>query len=519
MARSEDADRSPLLSPTDTVTSKTSYGSITGSDQHLESSPHENAHAPSNLEDDVLPEASAIGRTLTWRSAYILTVSRVLGSGIFATPGIILAAVGSPGLALLLWLLGALVAYCGLAVSLEYGCMLPRSGGDKVYLEFTYRRPKYFVSMVVATQAILLGFTASNCIVFARYLLFGLGYGDAEAEAAYKYLAVALLTAITVVHSCFMKAGIAIQDFLGWIKIALIAFMILSGPIVILARTLGWIPDAPTEHSNWLPSSTTVSGEVDWSWAGLWAGSIWSWGSIATSFLKVYYSYVGLNNVNLVLNEVKDPVRTLRSVTLAALFTVGGMYLLANVAFLLVVPLDEVKKSGELIAALFFERVFGDTVGRRLLPLMVALSAAGNVMVVTFAMARLNQEIGRTGLLPFSRLLSSTAPFGSPMGGLIVHYIPSLLVITIPKGDVYSFILEVEGYPAQIFSFAIAFGLLWLRYKRPELHRPYRAWLPTIYVRILLAVALLLAPFFPSATQKESGTLRSAAYAFVGTGM
>jgi amino acid transporter len=140
-------------------------------------------------------------------------------------------------------------------------------------------------------------------------------------------------------------------------------------------------------------------------------------------------------------------------------------------------------------------------------------------MVVTFALARVNQEIGRTGLLPFSKILSSTAPFGSPLGGLVLHYIPSLLVITIPSGDVYSFILEVEGYPAQIYSLAIAAGLLWLRYKRPDVERPYKAWIPGIVLRIVLAIALLLAPFFPSSAQKAGEFLNGASYALVGTGM
>lgn len=58
----------------------------------------------------------------------------------------------------------------------------------------------------------------------------------------------------------------------------------------------------------------------------------------------------------------------------------------------------------------------------------------------------MNQEIARQGFLPYSQYLSSSKPFGAPMGGLIVHYIPSLLVITIPpRGDVYNFILDVEG--------------------------------------------------------------------------
>jgi amino acid transporter len=512
MANNSDGSHSPLLSAS-SLASKTSYNSISPSlaapSDALDNTPS-SLHRPHDVDADILPETSAIGRTITWPSAYILTISRVLGSGIFATPGIILSSVGSPGLALTLWVIGAIVAFFGLEISLEYGSMLPRSGGEKVYLEFTYRYPQYFVSVLIAFQAILLGFTASNCVVFARYLLFGLGLEDDS--FTHKAIAVGLLTGITVVHAVFMRAGVVIQNVLGWIKIGLIVFMISVAPVAVFWHTSreDFVPHA---NSLMLPRTTEHSG-LDWSWEGLWVGTIWSWGSIATSFLKVYYSYVGLNNLNNVLNEVKDPIRTLKSVTRAALLTVTAMYLFANVAFLIVVPLDEVKNSGELIAALFFQRVFGNTVGQRILPIVVALSAAGNVMVVTFALSRLNQEIGRTGLLPFSNILSSTAPFGSPLGGLVLHYIPSLLVITIPSGDVYSFILEVEGYPAQIWSFFVAFGLLWLRYKRPDLERPYKAWLPGVFSRIALAVALLLAPFIPT-----SGERHSATYALVGTGM
>ncbi|KAF5016482.1 hypothetical protein F66182_11824, partial [Fusarium sp. NRRL 66182] len=86
------------------------------------------------------------------------------------------------------------------------------------------------------------------------------------------------------------------------------------------------------------------------------------------------------------MNEVKNPVRTLRGVSLAALLTSCLLYMLANVAYFLVVPLDEIKQSGELVAALFFERAFGPAWGRTFLPLMIAVSAAANVMVVTFAL-------------------------------------------------------------------------------------------------------------------------------------
>lgn len=86
-----------------------------------------------SVEDDVLPETAVLGRNLGWSSAYILIISRVIGSGIFATPGSIVSSVGSIGLSLLLWVAGALISWCGLVVSLEYGCMLPRSGGGYHY--------------------------------------------------------------------------------------------------------------------------------------------------------------------------------------------------------------------------------------------------------------------------------------------------------------------------------------------------------------------------------------------------
>jgi amino acid transporter len=325
-------------------------------------------HPSRDVEDDVLPETSAIGRNLSWQSAYVLVISRVVGSGIFATPGTIVQSVGSAGLSLSLWIVGAFIAACGLAVSLEFGCMLPRSGGDKVYLEFAYRRPRLLASTLFAMYAVLLGFTASNCIIFSQYALFALGVEEAS-DVLRKSLAVGLLTSVCVIHSVFPKAGIKIQDVLGWVKIGIIVVMILSGFYVVIFR-----PD----------TSAAPTGQL--AWEHLWDDSSWSWGAIATSLFKVFYSFAGLDNAANVMNEVKHPVRTLRSVALTALGTACGMYLLVNVAYFLVVPIEEIRGSGELIAALFFERLFGENFGRIVLPTAVALSAVGNVMVVAFAM-------------------------------------------------------------------------------------------------------------------------------------
>ncbi|KAF1808361.1 amino acid transporter [Eremomyces bilateralis CBS 781.70] len=496
------AEQEPLLQPVDSPNSDiASYNSTSKSSIDEEEAPRGRSNLlDRSVENDVLPETAVLGRNLGWSSAYILIMSRVIGSGIFATPGAIVQSVGSFGITLLLWVVGALIAWLGLAISLEYGCMLPRSGGDKVYLEFVYRRPRFLASVLIAVRSVLLGFTASNCIVFGEYILYALKREPSQAEG--KVLALGLLTTVVIIHSCFLKTGILIQNVLGWIKIALAIFMLFISLFVVLFRRNEDINSA---------SQLTINN------SSIWDGSVWNWGIISTAMFKVSYSYTGLSNVNNVLNEVKNPVKTLKSAATAALITSCLLYLLVNIAYFLVVPIEDIKHSGELIAALFFERVFGPDVGRVLLPLAIATSAAGNVMVVTFSHARVVQEIARQGFLPFSQFISSSKPFGAPMGALITHYIPSFLVIIIPATNIYSFILDVEGYPGQFFAIAGSVGLIWLRFKMPDLRRPYKAFLPAVGFQIVHSISVIFAPFIPREGLNWRQHLSAVSYAFVGT--
>lgn len=320
-----------------------------------------------SVERVTVPENATYGRNLSWTSAYLLTISRLVGSGIFASPGNIYREVGSPGLALLVWLIGAAIAVCGLAVSMELGCMLPRSGGHKVYLEFMYRRPRFLASTLVAVQAIFLQFTAANCIVFSEYLLFALGYPSSMVFQ--RLVAVALITAITIIHGCFLKPGIWIQDLLAWVKLGLMAFMAVVGLAALIS------PRQTVFHQ----------GANLGSWSQLMRGSVWSWGPVASATLQVSSSFAGADNLTYVLNEVKNPIKTLKRSAPLALLTVTLFYLMMNIAFFIIVPLKEFEKGGELVAALFFEKVFGASVGGKVLPVLVAVSAAGNVMSTAFA--------------------------------------------------------------------------------------------------------------------------------------
>lgn len=129
------------------------------------------------------------------------------------------------------------------------------------------------------------------------------------------------------------------------------------------------------------------------------------------------------------------------------------------------------------------------------------------------------QKIAQQGFLPFSEFTSSSKTFGVLMGALITHYIPSFLVISIPAANIYSFILDVEGYLAQFFSIARPLGLIWIRHKPPDLNRRYKAFLPAVRFQVVHSIAVVFGPFVPREGLNWRQHISEVIYAFVGASM
>ncbi|OJA10307.1 hypothetical protein AZE42_05551 [Rhizopogon vesiculosus] len=104
-----------------------------------------------------LLQSNPLGHEVTLLSAVMLNVGVMLGAGIYSVPGVVLNSVGSIGLLFVFWLLAPLFALCGLMVYSEYTSMFPkRSGGEVVYLEQAYPRPRFFVPVTFAVTSVLL---------------------------------------------------------------------------------------------------------------------------------------------------------------------------------------------------------------------------------------------------------------------------------------------------------------------------------------------------------------------------
>jgi hypothetical protein len=107
--------------------------------------------------DEEHARAASDKREIGVISAAFLVFNRMVGTGIFATPSGILQLSGSVGLALFLWVAGSVIAAAGMAVYLEFGTAIPKNGGEKNYLEFVYKRPKFLATGMYTGYVMLLG--------------------------------------------------------------------------------------------------------------------------------------------------------------------------------------------------------------------------------------------------------------------------------------------------------------------------------------------------------------------------
>ncbi|KAH9932866.1 amino acid transporter [Fomitopsis serialis] len=417
--------------------------------------------------------SGGMGQHLGVFTCTMMIIGRIIGTGIFSTPSSILNSVGSVGASMMLWLLGFVLSFCGLFIWLELGTMIPRSGGEKVYLEAAYKRPRHLATIIFATNAILLGFTAANCIVFASYILEAAGATVTRWNE--RGIALGVIFFVTLLHGFTPRIGVYLMNILSVFKIVILLFVVIAGWVVLSGRT-----HVADPHANFRDA---------------FAGSSHSSYNYATATFKVLNAYTGWSSINYVMNNVKNPVRTLKIAAPLGLGICAVLYILANVAYFAAATKEEIQKSGITVAALFFKNVFG-TQAQKALTVFVALR---NVITVTFGAARVNQELAKEGIpLPFgNRFWASNWPTGkSPLPGLIIHLIPSIIVIIAPPPSVaYPFILDVEGYPSQIINLFVVVGLFWLRYRKPDAHRPFRVWWPLAVFYLAAAVFLLVAPF------------------------
>jgi len=407
--------------------------------------------------------------------AVAIVVGNVIGSGIFATPGGIAADGRGFPLIISAWVTGGLLSLLGGLCFAELGAMLPRAGGMYVYLKHAYGRPVGYLQGW--TQFIFgnPGSLGALSIIFVAHL--GEILFPDSAEGISRYMTLALSVTLIVGLAAVNIAGVL---WGGWVQSVTTVFK--AGVVLAVAV---------------LPFCVGGNGEPMISFGELWAKALplGDAGESAASrfalvLLAVMWAYNGWHGITPVAEEVREPGKNIPRALLVGVGVLTALYVSANIAYHLVVPMEEMVAEGnrEKVAILLFDRLLGP-VGGTLMAVGVMVSTFGainsNLLLgprVPFAMGRDDRLLGWLGAVsPRFRTPARAIAVQAAMG--VVLLVGSTLLVDRLRGSaetgpsVFDVMTSFIVFSSSIFYMLAVAAVLVLRRRHPEWERPFRVHL------------------------------------------
>lgn len=384
-----------------------------------------------------------------------IVIANMVGTGIFTSLGFQLLEIRSGFVLLMLWAVGGIVALCGAITYAELGAALPRSGGEYNFLARIYHPAAGFISGWVSVTIGFAAPTALAAITFAVYATSALP-GESS-DALQRTLACSLVVALTLVHASTRRNSGSLQVIFTILKVSVIV------GFCIAAVTFAKVPQ-PVNF--WPAAGDSV---------------LLTSSAFAVSLIYVSYAYTGWNVATYLSSELENPQRTLPGILMTGTLVVMLLYLALNFVFLWVAPMDAM--AGQIEVGYIAARsAFGD-VGGRLTGLVLALLLVSTVSAMTLAGPRVLQVIGED--FHALRLLSRTNKDGIPSTAIFVQ---SCLAVLFILTSSFESILIFAGFTLALNSFATVLGVFVLRWRQPDLPRPYRTFAYPLTPLIYLAL-------------------------------
>jgi len=397
-------------------------------------------------------------RKLGLWSAMGVVVGITIGSGIFRTPAAIARLVPNPLAIIALWAGGGLLSLCGALSFAELGAMLPETGGFYVWLREGWGRPVAFLfgwSELVLIRASAQGGMA---IVFGEYALRSFGIDPAAHVFGARGLAAALIAFAATANILGSRLAAGIVSVSTAAKFSALALLVVAGFV------LGGAHGASLSHLTAAGAATT---------------SITANG-IGLALVSVLWTYDGFGDVSFNAGEVTDPGRTLPRAIIAGTLAIAVLYVVTNVAYLYVLPVDAVAVS-PLVAADIMQTLFG-RLGVVAVSVFVMISSFSAVNGGMLAAPRVFFAMAEDRL--FFRPLARVHPrYRTPHVAILLSAVLGMTLVMSRSFESLANTFVLAAWPFYALSVAALFRL---RRTRPDLPRPYRAagypLVPAIFV-------------------------------------
>jgi basic amino acid/polyamine antiporter, APA family len=476
------------------------------------------AEAPSFAEKSA-PDAgldTEFKRGLGLFDAVMVVVGSMIGSGIFIVSADMAQRIGSPGWLLVGWLLTGVLT---VAAALSYGelaALMPKAGGQYVYLREAFSPLCGFLYGWTLFLVIQTGTIAAVAVAFAKFagvLWPGIGenvYLLTPQQIAPGYylslstaqlVGVLLIALLTITNLFGIEYGKIVQNLFTVTKTGALL------GLIVLALFIGWNAGAVSGNFGdlWSPRpSKAVIGET---LGGLTAASAFGlFIALCVTQTGSLFSSDAWNNITFTAGEVRNPRRNLPLALGLGTSLVIGLYLLANVAYLVVLPFPDVQAAAEgRVGTATLEHIFPN-VGAALMAAAIMISTFGCNNGLILAGARAYYAMARDGL--FFRKVGELNRAKVPGWGLILQGVWAAILV-LPRtgtdpaklGNLYSDLLDYVISAALLFYILTIVGLFRLRTTRPNAERPYRAFgypvVPALYIigaSVLVVVLLIYRP-------------------------
>ncbi|OQN99610.1 hypothetical protein B0A48_14752 [Cryoendolithus antarcticus] len=442
-------------------------------------------------------------KSLTYLNGLSLVVGLIIGSGIFSSPASVNSNAGSPGAALIVWVVAGLLAWTGAASYAELGGAIPLNGGAQVYLSKIFGEWAGFLFTWCAVMVLKPGSAAIIALIFGEYMVRASIGADASDVSPWinKAVGVIGLLLVTLLNCVSTRLGARSADLFMFLKfIALLAITVLG----ITVAATGWSYHRESLSTTWKTTnwfegtSTSTSNWAVALYAGLWA-------------------YDGWDNTNYVVGEMVNPARDLPRTIHTSLPLVILAYILANLSYIFVLPIATINASNT-VAVAFGSTVLGP-IGSLVLALTVSGSCFGALNATTFTAGRLVYAAGKEGYIPslfgtiglssssqirlprrsaqakrFTRFIADEQGFFyTPIYAMALN--AALTAVYIIIGD-FTTLTTFYGVASYLFYFGAVVGLIVLRVKEPELERPYQCWIVTPVVFCCVSLFLVSRAIF-----------------------
>ncbi|XP_033890439.2 cystine/glutamate transporter-like [Acipenser ruthenus] len=392
-----------------------------------------------------------------------IIIGTIIGAGIFISPKGILQNSGSVGMSLVIWTACGLLSLFGALSYAELGTCIKKSGGHYTYILEAFGPQAAFVRVWVELLAIRPAATAVISLAFGQHILEPLFMPCGIPELPIKIVTAIGITSVMYLNSMSVSWTARIQIFLTFCKLVAIGLIIIPGMIQLFKG------ETQNFHNAFGVNEVPVMG-------------------LPLAFYSGMYAYAGWFYLNFVTEEVENPEKTIPLAICISMGIVTVGYVLTNVAYYTVMSAEELLAS-EAVAVTFAEKLMGKF--SVAVPIFVALSCFGSMNGGVFAVSRVFYVASREGHLP--EILSMIhIRKHTPLPAVIVLYPVTILMLFM--GDIYS-LLNFLSFVRWLFIGLVVVGLIYLRYKRPEMPRPFKVplFIPALFsFTCLFMVALSL---------------------------